>query len=275
MKKYTVKKWLLAGGMTMFSLNLAAWSVPEGVIEISKNPVVTMEVPIQKPLEPRAIFETGYMHKPTEIQNMRGNEFIFQKTPAKLTSSEKTSSEYRRALQCLQRGEESQAESVLISIVNRMPAFHTARQELAALYLRQNELDDSEAVLLDGLKLKSNHAGFLRLLAMIHDRREDPQKALALLVKVPEKRKSDKAYVAFLAHVYQQMGQYNLARQQYFRLLQAEPRNPLWLLGISIAMDSEGQHDEALEGYQRLIAGGNVDASILQYAKGRIKFLKG
>lgn len=274
---------ILTGSIVFCSLNLVAWTVPERIVEFPQETPQLSDASVRgkiivKPIEPKALFETGYLQDPIEVvsnRQVKKEEFVFQKTPSKLSSEEKNLVEYRRALQYLRSGDDFQAEKLLVSILNQTPNYHSARNELATLYLKQNELDEGENVLLEGLKLEGSHPSFLRLMAVVHDRRQEPDKALALLVRIPDSRKKDKSYVAFLGHIYQQMGQYGLARQQYYRLLQAEPQNPLWLLGVSIALDSEGQHSAALEGYRRLTSEGNVDPNILQYARDRIRFLKG
>ena len=48
-------------------------------------------------------------------------------------------------------------------------------------------------------------------MAVIHDKREEPDKALILLMKVKDSRRQDKNYIAFLGHIYQQTGRFALA----------------------------------------------------------------
>jgi MSHA biogenesis protein MshN len=149
------------------------------------------------------------------------------------------------------------------------------RTALASLYLTQGKLNDAEWALLEGLKIDEYHPDFLRLAAVVYDRKQEPEKALNYLIKIKDHQRKDKNIVSFLGYLYQKTGHYSLARQQYFRLLQADPQNPLWLLGISIAFDFEGQIEAALEGYRRLISQNGIDSAIVQYARHRIRFLKG
>lgn len=284
MRKERIKQNIIASGIVFFSSTVVAWSVPETVVEFSseltpKAAPVHLEKKTIPMNEPKALSETGLSQSALDKARQRfqdkQQDFVFQKTLTKLSPMEQAAIDYQRAVQYLRTGNEIQSEQILIEVLVRTPDYHLARSELATLYLKQDELDEAERLLVDGLKLEANDADFLRLMAVIHDRKNEPDKALALLVRVPNDRKKDKHYVAFLGHVYQKMGQYSLARQQYFRLLQVEPKNPVWLLGLSIALDSEGHRDAALEGYRRLVSEGNVEISVLEYARERIKHLKG
>jgi MSHA biogenesis protein MshN len=261
-----------------------AWTVSENVVELSGEVQVPakimrpkMVVPMPAPviLTPAIEAKLDVEEAPVLSLQKETEGPFFEKSEASRTHEEQARIDYHRALESLKIGEIIQAERLLVGTLNQFPTHHASRAELASIYLKENQLDDSERILQEGLKLDENNPDFLRLMAIVYDRREEPDKALSLLVKVKESRRQDKNYVAFLGHIYQQTGRYALARQQYFRLLQTEPSNPIWLLGVSVALDSEGQHDAALEGYHRLAREGNIDPIILQYVQDRINALKG
>lgn len=152
---------------------------------------------------------------------------------------------------------------------------HKSRIELATLYLQQDKLEAAETLLMEGLFMDAYHPDCLRLMAFIEDRRQAPEKALELLNKVKSHQRQDTQYISFLGYIYQKTGRYDLARQQYFRLLEREPENAAWVLGLSIALEAQGQRESALEGYHRLQNKTGIDSSIVNYAKERISVLKG
>jgi tetratricopeptide (TPR) repeat protein len=200
---------------------------------------------------------------------------IFAKTNASFTLEEQATMDYHRAVEYFEKKDFIKAEAILLEVLKEAPRYYDARIALINFYLKEERLESAEMVLLEGLKLDESHPDFLRLMAMVHDRKGSPDKALALLIKVQGRYQQDRNYVAFLGYIYQQTGQYALARQQYLRLLEGEPKNSLWLLGITVALDAEGQLDAALKGYQRLVAEGNIDQNILEYVQKRIDVLKG
>ncbi len=260
-----IVKGLIASSIVLFSVVAEAWTVSEPVVDSSLDKQVE-----HFSIAPSKSSETKVLSLPPQH-----NIAQFEKREAQLSIEEEASSDYRQALKCRENGEFLQAEKYLQTALMQMPTHHAARVELATLYLKRNQLEETEMLMSEGLRLDENNPDFLRLLAMVYDRREDPDKALALLIKVKDSRKQDKNYVAFLGHIYHQTGRFQLARQQYYRLLQEEPENPLWLLGVSIALDGEGQKEAALEGYRKITGDGSLDPHVLQYVSERIKALKG
>ena len=283
-----VLKVILLKSALFLPFSVAAWTVSERVVELSQespimakqaDPVMDEEMPpvMKKWTDQKEFFSDNKVAKEEEFIKKApdSDKGLFEKTRSSFTLEEHVAMEHQRALQFFDKKDLIKAEAILIEILDQMPRYHESRIELANFYLKEERVEAAETILLEGLKLDENHPDFLRLMAMVQDRKGEPDKALAFLVKVKDSRKQDKNYIAFLGHIYQQTGRYSLARQQYFRLLEMEPKNPLWLLGVSIALDAEGQRDAALEGYQRLTAEGNIDPSVLKYVQDRIDILKG
>lgn len=270
--------WIFAL-FVFYSVSLVAWEVPERVIELSEpihpenaaSYTVAVDHHQMKILEPALEAKNLYQ---TEVKKQPG-QFLFQKTPTKLSASESARLEYHQAMHYINRNEPLKAEPLLMHLLEEQLDDHSARIALASLYLEQGNVNSAEPLLLEGLKIDEYHPDFLRLTAVVYDRKRDPEKALNFLSKIKDHQRRDKQIVSFLGYLYQKTGHYSLARQEYFRLLQSEPENPLWLLGVSMAFDFEGQRDAALEGYRQLSNQNNIEASIVKYARNRIVFLRG
>lgn len=216
-----------------------AWSVPQHVVELQSPQPTGHTQPVQEAIP---ILAPTLKHYPVGLDNTNmPKTFTFQKTQAKL------------------------------SLVDE----HKSRVELATLYLQQDKLEAAETLLMEGLFMDAYHPDCLRLMAFIEDRRQAPEKALELLNKVKSHHRKDAQYISFLGYIYQKTGHYDLARQQYFRLLENEPENAAWVLGLSMALEAQGQRESALEGYHRLQNKMGIDSSIVNYAKERIRVLKG
>ena len=282
MKINFIAKGLIASSIILSNAAMA-WSVSERIVELPQETLIMQKRVELKKLTPHGFTPdikkknaSGLEQKPMISSTVAENETpVFQKKDASLSIEEQAVANLQRAQVLIKNREYAEAEKNLIFNLNRTPSHHATRSELASLYFKENQLDDAENILLEGLKYDENNSDFLKLMAMIHDKRDEPDKALSLLVKVKESKRQDPSYIAFLGHIYQQTGQYGLARQQYFRLLQMDPKNSMWLLGVSIALDAEGQKDAALEGYHRLTHEGNIDPKILKYVQERINVLKG
>jgi Flp pilus assembly protein TadD len=240
--------------------SVQAWTVDEKIIELPDMNQVKL-IQSQDEVKKEAI-----------LQNKE--TFQFEKKLSSLTTDEQNSYEFRKAIACKNEGKQLEAEMHFVDILKLQPAHQSARVELAQIYLKTNRDFEAANLLEEGLMQAENNPDFLRLMSIVHERKNEPQKALTLLLKVPESYKQNKEYIALLGHIYQQTGRYAMARQQYFRLMQREPKNPIWLLGVSIALEAEGSKEAALEGYKKLKKE-NIDTGVLRYVEERIEKLAG
>ena len=252
MKINLFAKALIAKSLLVGAMNAFAWSVesPVGNSYEELVPTVPVKAVVEKP------------HR-------------FQKTASKLSTKEKIEVNYWRAMAFLKQKDIASAEELLVTNLNQSSKHHASRIELASIYLKNEDWERAERYLTEGLRQNNQHPDFLRLMATLHNAKGEPDKALPLLLKIKEPYIHQKTYLVLLGHVYQQLGHSSLARKQYFRLLNAEPNNALWLLGVSMSLDAEGQKEPALEGYRRLVKEGTVEPQVLQYIRERIKALKG
>ncbi len=274
MKINIIVKALIVKGILCIPFVAFAWNVSE---KADSHPKIIQ--PITSNLENRDEVQEPEKYKgfrqSSKTSDTETGGALFEKKLTKLSLEERISGDYRRALELLANQEAHQAETLLINNLHQLPSHHPSRIELATHYLKNHQHDDAELILHEGLRFDESHPEYLRLMAVICDRKEEPEKALSLLMKVKDSQRQDDNYISFLGHIYQELGSYSLARQQYFKLLQRDPQNSLWLLGVSIALDSEGQRDAALEGYRRLNQEGNFEPDVRQYIKDRIQSLKG
>ncbi len=264
-----------------------AWTVPQSVVELTSSmPIseLTHSTALQSQAQPFVVLAPTLesfkvsQTPPTELALKTTTDpkaFTFQKRPAQLSVTEEMNVDYKRALYHYAKGNDVKAEPLFLRVLSERLDYHPARVALATLYLQQNKLDFAQNLLLEGLLVDEYHPDFLRLMAFIEDQRQAPEKALELLTKVRSHQRQDKQYISFLGYIYQKTGHYNLARQQYFRLLEKDPDDSAWLLGLSIALESEGERESALEGYKRLSDKMGVDPNIVKYAKERMLALKG
>jgi len=200
---------------------------------------------------------------------------VFEKKAPSLEPEEIASKDFHAALKLMNSGSTFQGEQKLVSALRQHPEYKAARVQLATLYLKQDRELEAEICLKEGLEKIEDDPELLRLQAILHERKNEPGQALLCLDKMPDSVKSHKTIVALKGNLYQQVGQYKEARQQYMRLLKVEPHNVAWLLGLSIALDSEGESESAIEGYKQLRIRNGLEPDILEYVEGRLSALKG
>lgn len=249
------------------------------VEDLGKGELIHKE---EQPLKKSAVQPVQSMeqkqHK-IKIQRNSGQEdtarkrAVFEKRPAKLENNEQAIIEYSQAQEYMNVGDDLKAVTFLERGLAKAPNQVLIRMELARLYLKLNRDLDAESLLESGLKLSPNHPELLKLSAVMFERRGEMDRALESLNKIPINKRSDIKTTAFLGHLLQLTGHYSKAREQYERLQRAEPRNPLWLLGIAVSFDAEGNKKEALENYEKLKLE-SMNSKMSDYAHKRILALK-
>lgn len=208
--------------------------------------------------------------KPVELKSASQ----FKKNIALLNEDEQASVEYLEALEHLQSGREKKAIPLLEQSIAKAPRLLQARLELAKVYLRNHRDLDAQCTLEDGLDLSENHPEFLKLLAMIYEKRDQVEEALNCLRKIPVDKQNEKNTVALMGHLYHRLGHHSKAKEQYKWLMQNEPRNPMWILGLAVALESEGNKNAALEQYKKIQSEFGVDIKVSSFVEDRILAIK-
>src|SRR5690349_14974450 len=143
MKTDSIVKGLIASSIVLFSVAAEAWTVSEPVVDSSLDKQVE-----HFSIAPSSTSETKVLSLPPQHKIAQ-----FEKREAQLTIEEEASSDYRQALKCRDNGEFLQAEKYLQTALMQMPTHHAARVELATLYLKRNQLEETEMLMSEGLRL--------------------------------------------------------------------------------------------------------------------------
>jgi tetratricopeptide (TPR) repeat protein len=77
------------------------------------------------------------------------------------------------------------------------------------------------------------------------------KQALSLLESQSPPIAKNLGYYSTMAALYQRLGQPRIAISIYKQLLSFQPRKGIWLMGLGIALDAEGKHNDALESFRR------------------------
>lgn len=257
---------------------MCAWTVDEEKIELSPDFKALTETALIEP-EPESATQPFISSekdlKALEQHTKKEGAALFEKKPSGLTEEERMSKECEPALELLKENNGPKAELALLEVLGTSPKNHLARVELVKFYLNNNRVSEAEKQLDLGLKADPEYPKYLQMMAIVYDKKDNPEKALDYLSKLPPEKRHNKTTMALFGHLYHQTGQFLLARQQYARLLHYEPNNTVWLLGLSTALDGEGEKRAAIEGYEKLQQNDAIDKSVKDYIQTRLKALKG
>jgi len=173
----------------------------------------------------------------------------------------------------LKEGFFKQAEVLLNKTLAQFPKQHRLRVQLGDLYLQEGRLLDAKQVLSYGLTLHHTYPGYLEAMAMVHQKMQEPEKAISLLLKVPSQFRNRSRYMTLLASAYYQSGLYEVSKQHYMQLVQHDRKNSQGWLGLALSMEAMGDLSSAVDSYQQVKRCGGLDVNVLQYVGHRIAVL--
>lgn len=97
--------------------------------------------------------------------------------------------------------------------------------------------------------------------------------AVALLEKQKPKKNIAETYNKLLAGLYQKEKSHSKAVALYTSLIEINPSNITYWLGMGISRDALGEHQPALNAYHVVLAHKNLDTNVRNFVKTRIQAL--
>lgn len=150
---------------------------------------------------------------------------------------------------------------------------HGARKQLAALYYGQHELSKAADVLSQGRLLYPQEFEFALLLARVQHAMGDTTAALASLKHIPDSHALARQKWLAQTDLAQQQGQFTLVEQAYRQLLQQEPQQAKWWMGLAYALDSQKQFAEASQAYRSALGYSGLSTQATAFIEQRLQQL--
>lgn len=182
---------------------------------------------------------------------------------------------YTSALAALNAGEGAKAVVLLQQSLSENPDNADARETLAVLEARLGTSTQAEQLLADGLKRGGGGKPRLAMVyaTLLYDR-GDTDTAIDVLKANAPPMDSDPNYFALLAAFEDRSGKPQDTAKLYRELVQANPANGEWWMGLGIALDQSGTPDDARSAYAHALAAGHLSAESKHYVQDRLNALK-
>lgn len=194
------------------------------------------------------------------------------KTEIPLSPDQKADQQYQEILKLITKNDYSAASKQLTSLLSINPNFSKARELLATIMLKRNNIPEALTIINIGLINQPDYTPFIQLKGLLLAKQGNIPKAIAVLQQNLPPISSNPDYFAMLAALYQQNDQYMQAAQIYNQLAQQQPERATWWLGLGIALDSAGQPNAAQEAYQHALnAGVGLTPELKIYIESKIK----
>jgi len=199
---------------------------------------------------------------------------VMNKKIKPLSPDEQAESEYRQAVNLLQKGRTADAEKRLKAALN-LSAEHTpSRELLAGLELQNGRWHEAQQTLEQGIEKVPAHYPFALLLARIQIEHGTDQKALAVMEASRRAGAGSADYMAFLGELYRRAGNHAEAIKAYTEAIKLNPREGRSWIGMGISLEAAQDWKNAGDAYQRAVETGTLDDNLSKYANQRLAIVK-
>jgi len=155
------------------------------------------------------------------------------------------------ALEAIQEGDDPYALDVLSRILIKFPASIDARENLVALYIAHAKFSEANELLDEGLVLKPHNLRLTTMKARLLIEQGKHHEALILLEQFSPNINKSPDYYALLAVIFNALGRTEEAGSLYQTLIEIEPSNGQYYLGLGIALEHKNASQQAIEAYKR------------------------
>ncbi|WP_373316149.1 tetratricopeptide repeat protein [Shewanella glacialipiscicola] len=191
-------------------------------------------------------------------------------TEVTLTPQQLANKRFALASEAQKDGQLSRAIDYYEQTLALDPGMHEARKQLAALHYGQNQLAQSSDLLQQGLILYPQEVDFALLLARVQQASAQPSLALATLANVPDTHLLARQKWMAQSDIAQKLGQFTLAEQAYRQLLQQEPIQAKWWMGLAYTLDSQQQFTQARQAYRTALGHRGLSAQASAFIEQRL-----
>ncbi|MCP4005177.1 MAG: hypothetical protein GY725_13365 [bacterium] len=242
--------------------------------------------------DPLARFEMGYesyddgeyvsdddspSSRPETSQN-RSNEGVpasdgFRKTAVAIAEPSPAERAFLRAAKLIAAGIDGIGVESLREAAAYDPMHIGARNLLISTLIRLDRLEEASVEIEKGRAIAPGDPSFAKLEARLLIERDEPSKALAVLVTSPPAILKDPEYHAMIAALYQRAGDHVRAANSFRKLLSLRADRAPWWMGLGISLEGAGQPNEALIAYRNAVRLGSMGEESLDFTRGRIAML--
>jgi MSHA biogenesis protein MshN len=234
----------------------------------TKNEIVIAKTKAKKGIQssnrPSAKVES-IARAPVQNTNAKAN-FIKTERP-----EQKSENLYQTALNYVQQGRVSEAQTILNEALSSFPRNHDARQPLAALLLDNNRMKEAKDVLNDGLKVSPDHVGFRKAVARLEVELGEQSNALTTLLQGSSFAMHDAPYQAFLGTMLQRQNRHAEAIEHFNAAIAIDRTLPNVFVGLGISLQATNRFEDAQLAYQHAKGNASLDQNLESFIDLRIK----
>lgn len=177
-----------------------------------------------------------------------------------------------RAEKALDANDMQTALSAYSEALRYEPANTDTRQKLAALYFGKADTRKAYEIIQEGIHLDTNNQALRLALSKLLVKANQPEAALSPLVHLPPVPSRD--YLAMRAALAQKQKQNEIALESYQLLVQQDPENARWWLGLGIQQERALQFTAAINAYNKALGKVGISNQSQAFIRDRLTVLK-
>ena len=194
------------------------------------------------------------------------------KVPTPISPEQQIAGRYQDIQDLLAQNKIDEAIPKLHLFIGDYPNHLQAREMLVSLLIKEGRLQKASDVLTVGLNKYQSYIPFIKLKAHILIKQNEVSAAITLLQKyITNIDTSDVEYLALLAALHQQQGQFIQAAGLYDQLTKIQPQKTIWWIGLGVALENAGQKNAAREAYQLAYNKSDVPPDLGAFLSDKIK----
>jgi MSHA biogenesis protein MshN len=150
-----------------------------------------------------------------------------------------------------EKNNDAEVTRLLKEILFIAPLETKTRKQLAALLFSTNKLSDAQQVLAQGIKQTPSDSSMRLMQSRIFFKLGDNSSAFTVLSEHPYSALANDELVSFRAALAEKIGQYGNAQKDYQILVQRNPKDAKWWLGLGVSQDKQKLNEQAVSSYQQ------------------------
>jgi Tfp pilus assembly protein PilF len=207
----------------------------------------------------------------TEDKNVFKGELI--KTPVNNNADAYVEKLFQRAYMQYKQGNISESLKLLNNVLDLDAGHINARSTLALILSQQGQTDIAYSILNEGLIQFPAQTDWITMYARFLLQDDKLIEAKNMLVKHSPNINEFTEYYALYAAVLQKMNNHDNAARIYRDLLQINPVNSVWWMGLGISLESLKRYEHALYAYQKAFKNPELAIDSRHFLSQRIKML--
>jgi MSHA biogenesis protein MshN len=215
-------------------------------------------------------------------KDVNSNKVIEQPLPAKASefvvaasdgAKTRLSSLRAEAFIASQKNDDASVVKILHEILSIAPQEMKIRKQLAALLFSKSELGDAKNVLSIGIEQSPTDSSMRLMLSRIFYRLGELDQAFTVLAEHPYSALANDELVSFRAALAEKTGNYVIAQEDYLLLVQRNPNDAKWWLGLGVSQDKQKLSEQAISSYQQAQSLNQLPQQVDTFVAQRIQLL--